>query len=106
MQLFKEGKLELTTITHANQVKDIIKHCTQLNIDFATNFKFVTAISRIIKVKGLDVQQLKDKFKKNKSRLEKQASIQKYLELIEGVYNFHTQKDKRLNLAYLAEVAA
>lgn len=100
---FKAGSYKIKSIDHASRVKQMVQFCSDLNFAQATNSKFVTAMSRILQVEGIDIHRLKKKLTSRKACLKPQFNIKAYQDLIEYIYNYHTRNQDKLNLSFLAD---
>lgn len=87
---FKEGDFVCKDETHARQVAAIINVIRQW-VKWATDRSFVIAISRIMRSVALDADRLRQKLEYQSRSLVKCANWLQYVELLDGIYNYHVQ---------------
>ena len=102
---FKNGSYKLGDQTHANILKTAVIFLKKIGVTFASSSNFAGALSKCIRVPGFDLEYFLKKAKKHKHIIEKQTNIDKYILMIEGIYN-KANKNGRIPLAYLADEAA
>lgn len=103
-KLFKSGKYKLGDPKNANIVKDIVLHLKSIGIAWATNRSFVDAISKVAWVDIFNPAVFKKKTSNHRQLLQKQASKQAYVEMIDTIYNFGSRQ--KIPLAFLADKKA
>jgi len=91
---------------HATAVKDIILLCKNSEVEFYNKSLFVQALSRVLKVKELDLKRLKSKIKLFGVVMKKKATLDQHLEQLEEIYNRNSTEKTRLPLKFLAIEAA
>jgi len=101
---FNNGEYKINRDSnHARVMKEIILLCRDSEIGFYRNNLFIQAMSRVVRVKELDLKRLKTRLKLFAPTMKKQATMDQYLEMIQDVYNRkHTAK---LPLKFLAAEA-
>lgn len=103
-KFFKAGTYKLGDPAHAAIVGDIILHLKKIGISWATNQYLVIAISKIAWAEGFNPSILKTKMSNHRQLLEKQASKQDYVDMLDTIYNRNSQV--KVPLAFLADEAA
>jgi hypothetical protein len=101
---FKEGIFEIKDISHAETVGDMILYCKQIGIKWASNDLFVRAMSKILQVPKVNINILKRKLNTHKALVEKQPSLEGYINMIDAIYNRASQS--KIPLAFLANEEA
>lgn len=96
-ETFKDGKFKVGNPSHANIVGDLVLYCDSLGIDFCRNTRFVSAISKVILVDGIDIEELKKKIKNHLYFMTKQPDVSSYIQMLEKVYN--RQRGNKLAIA-------
>lgn len=99
----KSGKFKVIDSRHADMVGDIIKHCVSCGLAWATNNLFVQAISKCSRSKDFNPNVFKQKVTKFHAFLEKQPNLERYMEMIDELYN--RQARVKIPLKFLAEQA-
>ncbi len=99
----KSGNLKIGDRAHAETVGDIVNHCVSNGCSWARNTLFVRAISRMVRAKGFDPSVFKQKITKFHGFLEKQPNLERYLDMIDEVYN--RQSRVRIPLKFNADQA-
>lgn len=84
---FKDGLFKVGNPTHANNVGEMVIFCEELGIKFCRNSRFVMALSRVMLVDGLDIEELRKKIKSHIYFVEKQPDMAGYIRMLEKVYN-------------------
>jgi hypothetical protein len=101
---FKFGDFKITSMEHAHDVATVVMHCKKHGISWAANNKFVSALSRILLVKEVDMDHLKHKISTFAHMVEKQPTIATYAEMLEKIYN--RQSKTKIPLVFLANEEA
>jgi len=102
---FKSGDFVVTKdMTKPKKIMSIVYSMKKMGIGFANSSHFVVAISKMLFLKEFDAEYFLRKVMKHKSRLEKQHSIDKNLEMIETIYNIGEKKKNPLS--FLAKDAS
>lgn len=91
---------------HADQMADIIPCMRELDIDFYNHTNFVHALSKVLLVEEVSLEDLKQKLTANKDMIKKQTSLKDYVMLIEEIYNKRRKAEEQLPLAFMSERAA
>lgn len=102
--VFKNGTYELSDPQHASVVENVVMHCKQCRIPFATQASFVAAISKIVWVREFDHNILKHKINTFAYLIEKQSGKQAYIDMLDRIYN--RQSKNKIPLSFLADEAA
>lgn len=84
---FKSGKWAIKTPNHSKMITEYLFICKNLGITCYRTSHFVNALTRILFVKEVDFNVLKDKTKKYKMLFEKKLNLDQYLGMFEEVYN-------------------
>ena len=103
---FIEGKFQIRDHIHPYIVGTIIKSLKNLDVKFASHSNFVSAVSIAAKIRRFSSEHFIKKVQTHTFLLTKQRSTDDYLQSIEKVYNYHTNKKKKLNIALLAKEEA
>jgi len=99
---FKAGIFELGDPQNANLVETIINFLKdRCGVKWASNSRLVSAISRMCWVEEFDSKRFMKKVKEHSYLLEKQPSIEAYGDMIELIYNRHSQN--KAPLKFLAD---
>ena len=101
---FKNGYFTLGNPTHAYTVADIVCFCDSLGIQFAKQRLFVAAISKIIWVYDVSIEELKHKIKTHPFMVTKQPNTEMYIRMLEDVYN--RQRSKKVPVFFLCDELA
>lgn len=101
---FKDGVFTILNTDHANTVKDIVLYLKKYGVGFAATNYFVQAISKATLVSVFDQTHFKQKIKLFSSFIEKKATVDQYLEMIEDIYN--RQSRVKIPLKFLANEEA
>lgn len=101
---FKTGIYRLGNLNHSRVIASIINQCRESGYPFWNNSMFVTAASKVCWADGFASEVLKEKIKTFVHFMEKQASVQNYVEMLDSIYN--RQSREKTPLAFLAEEAA
>lgn len=97
MDKFKKGEFKVGNPTHAYNVGDMVSFCEDLGIAFCRNSRFVMALSRVLLVDGVEIEELKKKIKNHIYFMEKQPDMAGYVRMLERVYN--RQRGPKLAIA-------
>ena len=103
-KVFKDGDFVVKGTRHAETVKDIVLCLKKNGISFASTELFVRAISKAVFVPKFDPEHLKQKIKLFHSFIEKQATVDQYLDMIEDIYN--RQSRVKIPLKFMANEEA
>lgn len=101
----KAGTFKVADMNHANKVAFIIDGCREAGLEFATNSKFIAAISSALRISEFDSNMFLHKIKLFNSNIRKRTSRDEYLDEIEALYNYGTQKG-RIAIAFKAKEIA
>lgn len=102
---FKAGVYKVSGNTkNAEALADIVLYCKTKSIDFAANVRFVRAVSLLLWLPEFDAQQFKKKASSFQHIMQKQPTIDTFLQMIETVYNM--QSRTKIPLFFLAKDAA
>lgn len=104
MNVFTSGQYKLGDQTHAAIVGDIVLHLKKLGVSWASNSLFVQAISKTLFVDEFNPSQFKEKLSTHLSLIEKKASLNDYMQMIDLIYN--RQSKTKIPLKFLAEETA
>ncbi len=104
IEVFKTGLYQIGDVDHAETIADIVSACMNAGIKWVTNSLFINAISRIYWADGFMPNHLKNKIRKFPYLMQKQPSLQGYIEMLEAVYN--RQSQDKIPLAFLSDQAA
>lgn len=93
---FKTGEYKVTEQgrVHARLVANIANIMKSNGLVFAIERQCIMALSRIISAGQIDVDRLKKKIKAFPEYVSKQATVDKYMDMFEAVYNRQTQGAK------------
>ena len=103
---FKQGSYLLGNQDHANDLWNIAGFLKNTGVSFYSNSKFLAALSRCLFVKNFNKQTFKKKSKTYKQLLEKQPNIERYLDMIDTIYNKGVRSENVIPLAFLANQEA
>lgn len=103
-EAFKTGNFKLGNPNHAAKVEEIVSHCKNIGIKFATQKLFVGAISRIIWVDEININELLHKLATHSYIVTKQPTIDGYIRMIEDVYN--RKRSKKVPIKILSDELA
>lgn len=101
---FKDGTYRLGDQTHANLVAEIALQCKKYKFRWWNSAAFLQSIAKIVRAEGFDPQVLKSKIASFSEDLKREISWQKYIDLLEKIYNRRNQV--KLPLAFKAAEAA
>lgn len=91
MPQMKNGNFQVGDMHHANAVAEVVQHCKDCEISFATNSRFVGALSKCLFVPEFDAELFMHKVSTHRELMEPRRGLDDYLDLIELVYNRHGQ---------------
>lgn len=94
---FKSGNFVVGNPSHAEIVGEIVLYADEIGIPFCRNSRFVWAISRVINVDGVNIDELKIKMKNHAYLMSKQAEVCGYIQMFEKVYN--RQRSNKIAIA-------
>ncbi len=103
---FRDGKYKVGARTIAAKIEAIMVELKNLRVEFCCHQNFVKALARVLHVKSFDPDLFLSRVKQNRGMMLRQPSVSAYLDMIEDVYNYRTNKENRLPLAWLASEAA
>jgi hypothetical protein len=98
--IFKGGKFVVKNTTHAENVKDIVLYLRRCGVSFASTLNLVRAISKLVFVPRFDIDHMKHKIKQFASFIEKKATVDQYLDMLEDLYN--RQSRQKIPLKFMA----
>jgi hypothetical protein len=101
---FKSGTYKTGDTTHAEQVGAIVVALSGVNRAVAVNSLFVHALSRIVRVQQFDSLTFVHRCQLNPGMVQKQPNLSAYSNMIELVYNWHSQS--KVPLVFLADELA
>jgi hypothetical protein len=104
MKGFKQGEFKVVSMDHARTVATLVAHCKKKGIKWADTHNLVLAFSKIVWVQEFSAKRFMAKITSFPYLLEKQPSKEKYLELIEKIYNF--KATEKIALKFLSDEAA
>jgi hypothetical protein len=102
----KKGTFHRGEQEHGEKVISILDSLDSFNLDFARCSSFVKAISHVVRIPDLKVDELLRKTQSYGSYIHKRATYQDYLEEIENLYNRGKQAKDRLPIKILANAVA
>ena len=102
---FKNGTYKLGDQSHADQLWDIARFLRGLGLKLSSNSQFIKAMSKCIRVESFDVDLFKKRSKTHLLTYENQPNIEKYIEMIEHIYN-KGGRHNTIPLVYLANEEA
>jgi hypothetical protein len=102
--IFKGGKFVVKSTSHAENVKDIVLYLKRCGVSFASTLNLVRAISKLVFVPRFDVDHMKHKIKQFASFIEKKATVDQYLDMLEDLYN--RQSRQKIPLKFMANEGA
>lgn len=94
---FKDGKFKVANPTHAYELGEIVLFLDELGVTFCRNSRFVIALSKVMHVDGISVDELKYKMEHHVYMMTKQPDLVSYVNMLEKVYN--RQRGKKLAIA-------
>jgi len=101
----KAGTFTVGDMKHANAVAEVVEHCKECGVEFATKTSFVKAISMCLLVPKFDPGLFMHKVAVHTMLMEPRRSVDDYLDLVELVYNRQNTR-KKMAVAYEAREAA
>ena len=101
---FKQGSYITGDETHAGRVADIVLHMKKCGISWASIANLVGAISKILWLDEIDLQTLKHRISRHSYLIEKQPTVDAYIEMLEKLYCRHSSN--KIPVKFLAEAAA
>jgi hypothetical protein len=93
----RSGDFKVQYADHAKLVLEVVTNLAT-HVAWARSAHCVAALSRVLKVEGVDEELLVKKFKTNASRLKHQPTIETYYAMFHDVYNYHTPDSKKLEI--------
>lgn len=97
---FKSGTYKVKDTYHAEKVAMVVKAVGEAGIKWSKARQLTNALSKILFVSEIDEKRLIQKIKKFPQQMEKQSTLEDYLHMLEGVYNFCSKE--KTPLAFLA----
>jgi hypothetical protein len=94
---FKDGKFKTGNPQHANLVGEIVLFLSEVGVDFCRNSRFIVALSKVLHVDGLSIDELKMKMEHHVYMMKRQPDVEGYVLMLEKVYN--RQRSKKLAIA-------
>jgi hypothetical protein len=104
LSMFKEGKFRVKNRKLAHAVADIVASFAAAGVKFAHDTLLVGAIARATLADGFDSDRLCAKIKTFSQFIEKQPNQERYMEMLEDLYN--RQARDKYPLAFMADQAA
>jgi hypothetical protein len=102
---FKDGSYKINHKSkHADNVKELVLFCKYKGLKFYNTNLLVSAFSKLLWVEEFKLSQMKLKIKSFHSYMEKKASLDQYLDMLEDVYN--RQSRSKIPLKFLSYEAA
>jgi hypothetical protein len=98
---FKTGAYQCGDMQHAGDVALIVGDLRKMGIEYARKDKFVWAISKAARVELFDIAYFVKRAKANVGQFSVQPTVDKYLAMIEHVYNY-LSKRSRVPVVFLA----
>jgi hypothetical protein len=102
-QVFKQGKFRVKDRKRAHVVADIVSAFASAGVKFASDTLLVGAIARATLADGFDSGRLCAKIKTFSQFIEKQPNQERYMEMLEDLYN--RQARDKYPLAFMADQA-
>lgn len=104
-QAFKEGNYKIRKdCNHAEVIKDLVLFIKRCGVPFYNSAPFVHALSRVALVEEFNPSHMKQKVRAFAAYLEKKATLEQYIQMIQEIYN--RQSQKKIPLAFLADETA
>lgn len=100
----KIGTFKVGDNQHADQVAEIILHCKDHGVSFATSNYFVKAVSKCLFVPEFDADLFMHKVATHAELMTPRRGVNDYLELMELIYN--RQSQQKFPLAFFARETA
>ena len=94
---FKDGKFKVGNPTHAYELGELVLFLDEIGVDFCRNSRFVIALSKVMHVDGIAIDELKYKMEHHIYMMTKQPDLAGYVNMLEKVYN--RQRGKKLAIA-------
>lgn len=94
---FKDGKFKISNHTHAYKLGEIVLFLDELGVEFCRNSRFIVALSKVMHVDGLSIDELKKKMEHHVYMMTKQPDVAGYVAMLEKVYN--RQRGRKLAIA-------
>jgi hypothetical protein len=97
----RSGSFEPTNVEFAEHVAAIVSALAKAN-SCGRTANCVNAVSRVLNVKPLNIQQLLERIEKNPELVTPKTTAEGYVEMLELIYNFMSKR-QRLPLAFLTK---
>jgi hypothetical protein len=101
---FKDGIFEIKETKHAYLVASIVDVLISVGIKYAKQSGFVAGISKIAMADDFDPYRMIQKIKSHHRLIDKQATKDQYVELLDSIYN--RQSREKVPLAFQANIKA
>jgi hypothetical protein len=98
---FKDGYFEIKNHVRPERMKQIVLFMKKCGIEYCKNRSLVSAIAILTRIPEFKDEQLMAKIKKHTSIMEKKATKQQYLELLERIYNYNSPH--KIPIKFLAQ---
>jgi hypothetical protein len=96
---FKQGKFKVINPTHAYTLGDLVMYLDSLGVSFCRNSRFIVALSKVMHVDGISIDELKYKIENHVYMMQKQPDVNGYIVMLEKVYNRQRSKNSKLAIA-------
>lgn len=106
LHLVENGKFEIKNYQHPKTVGEIIISMKSNGVKFASEWKNVIAISKVVFIPRFNADRLKAKVSAHAHILTKKRTSDEYLLQLEEIYNYHSPKKARFQLSMLAQQEA
>ena len=94
---FKDGKFKVGNPTHAYELGELVLFLDEIGVGFCRNSRFIIALSKVMNVDGILLDELKHKMEHHIYMMTKQPDMAGYVNMLEKVYN--RQRGKKLAIA-------
>lgn len=99
----KNGTYKTRDSVHAYDVKRVILKLKQCGIAYGSTGMLVQAVSRVLRVLSDDIELLLRKIEANTHIIKKQPNVERYIEMIEELYNLKQRDKNKIPLAFLVK---
>lgn len=99
----KRGTFKIAEFSQAEKIKDIVLHMKRCGIPFANRRPFINALSKCLWVNEFNTRVFKKKIKTYAQLMVQQTSEDKYLDEIQRIYNYKTQIEDKVEIAFEAK---
>lgn len=100
---FNSGMFEVKDVEHPGSVGGIVLFLKKIGVKWASDDKFVKALSRVVRVEEFDASRFKKKARAHAFLFQKQRDVASSISMIEEIYNRQAIKSKCLPLSFLVE---